>query len=65
MTHDPTADTLATWVPITFETARAHLRDMVRIRRRLADAFVAQQLEGTRAPRSERTPSRDTLVFPV
>ena len=40
-------------------------RDMVRIRRRLADAFVAQQLEGTRAPRGERTPSRDTLVFPV
>ena len=26
---------------------------------------TAQQLEGVRAPRNERTPSRDTLVFPV
>ncbi len=40
-------------------------RDAIRIRRRLASAFVAQQTQGLRAPAEETTPAPATLVFPV
>ena len=40
-------------------------RDMTRIRRRMAAAFVAQKLQGSRTGDGETTPSQATLVFPV
>lgn len=40
-------------------------RDVVRIRRRITDAFLAQQLEGKRVPDKEKTPSQTSLVFPI
>lgn len=40
-------------------------RDVVRIRRRLAAAFLAQQLEGQRSPAHDATPNRASMVFPV
>ena len=40
-------------------------RDVVRIRRRLAAAFLAQQLEGRRTPAGDPTPNRASMVFPV
>jgi len=40
-------------------------RDMIRIRRRIAAAFEAQQTDGLRAPADEPTPAPASLVFPV
>ncbi len=40
-------------------------RDLTRIRRRIAAAFVAQAQDGRRVPVNETTPRRETLVFPV
>ena len=40
-------------------------RDMLRVRRRMAAAFIAQRQRGRRVPEDETTPSRSSLVFPV
>ncbi|MDX3905771.1 MAG: Rieske 2Fe-2S domain-containing protein [Pigmentiphaga sp.] len=40
-------------------------RDMIRIRRRLAAAYVAQQTQNVRAPADEPTPTPASLVFPA
>ncbi|WP_338616315.1 Rieske 2Fe-2S domain-containing protein [Pigmentiphaga sp. CHJ604] len=40
-------------------------RDMLRIRRRIAAAFTAQQTGNRRAPAEEPTPAPASLVFPV
>lgn len=40
-------------------------RDMIHIRRRLAAAFTSQKLGNRRAADDERTPSPETLVFPI
>jgi hypothetical protein len=40
-------------------------RDIIRVRRRVAAAFTSQKLSGRRAPEEEKTPSPETLVFPV
>lgn len=47
------------------ESLLAPDRDVVRIRKRIADAFLAQQLLGTRIPDSEPTPTAASLVFPI
>lgn len=47
------------------ESLLAPDRDMVRIRRRISDAFLAQQAQGLRVPDREPTPTRESLVFPV
>lgn len=39
--------------------------EVVRYRRRLAAAFLAQQLDLRRTPEDEKTPSAEALVFPV